>query len=142
MYLFQLIIIYCEPYITVIYIPLCIYFNKESSLACLIICWIYIPLCIYFNCCLHPYLFFAVLFTFHYVSISTIIPLNSVVLSVNLHSTMYLFQRRPFWTSSRSGANLHSTMYLFQRPGNACIHELHSHLHSTMYLFQQRRVTD
>ena len=54
---------------------------------------IYIPLCIYFNGGTNLLLATKNLFTFHYVSISTQSSLSIKQVHVNLHSTMYLFQR-------------------------------------------------
>ena len=54
---------------------------------------IYIPLCIYFN---HPAGLISSqmnTFTFHYVSISTIVLLIKHSMHNDLHSTMYLFQQ-------------------------------------------------
>ena len=55
---------------TVVYIPLCLYFNLSRGSACLIPFSVYIPLCLYFNLnyfCLLVFVMFS--FTFHYVSI-------------------------------------------------------------------------
>ena len=53
---------------------------------------IYIPLCIYFNLFLDVIAVPSLLFTFHYVSISTKLRRSFIWQKVNLHSTMYLFQ--------------------------------------------------
>ena len=76
------------------------------------------------------------LFTFHYVSISTMIERLSSILCSYLHSTMYLFQRRWFWNWFRLNIYLHSTMYLFQLFVVGTIVPIGFNLHSTMYLFQ------
>ena len=54
--------------------------------------FIYIPLCIYFNTLWQQTPLFSSKFTFHYVSISTGLILNTTPPEFNLHSTMYLFQ--------------------------------------------------
>ena len=93
MYLFQLHMVFLFCIDIFIYIPLCIYFNLMFCHAFLFLksylhstmylfqhsyCNgyisrndIYIPLCIYFNCDNSTILSGALLFTFHYVSIST-----------------------------------------------------------------------
>ena len=102
-------------FLILIYIPLCIYFNSLSGRNRNSFICIYIPLCIYFNLFDDPHLCDVVLFTFHYVSISTNLKCHSVMFlqiftfhyvsistcltdtklctSLYLHSTMYLFQR-------------------------------------------------
>ena len=54
-----------------IYIPLCIYFNRSVTTFVYGCSHIYIPLCIYFNLSLVGITVAHLLFTFHYVSIST-----------------------------------------------------------------------
>ena len=115
MYLFQRAALRMNTLTTFIYIPLCIYFNwfspSENRL----------------------YVFS---FTFHYVSISTILTIRILVviriyiplciyfnlirlyiliLHYNLHSTMYLFQPCAITGTTLLPIHLHSTMYLFQR---------------------------
>ena len=75
---------------------------------------IYIPLCIYFNSFFKTCPYVLAIFTFHYVSISTIVFILLENHLVYLHSTMYLFQLILFLILSLVGTNLHSTMYLFQ----------------------------
>ena len=53
---------------------------------------IYIPLCIYFNKLINIIDKYGLVFTFHYVSISTILLLLIQTAVIHLHSTMYLFQ--------------------------------------------------
>ena len=55
--------------------------------------YIYIPLCIYFNHCLVDKTLEYIIFTFHYVSISTNKRLSEKLMHNDLHSTMYLFQQ-------------------------------------------------
>ena len=76
---------------------------------------IYIPLCIYFNEYRGQLPYSKLLFTFHYVSISTHLLLKLMLLFINLHSTMYLFQLIQLISMFHFGENLHSTMYLFQQ---------------------------
>ena len=71
MYLFQPSSITKLNPITLIYIPLCIYFNLPCQKFCKGLLLIYIPLCIYFNPANFAILASTALFTFHYVSIST-----------------------------------------------------------------------
>ena len=71
MYLFQQIWPDCAAVYTLIYIPLCIYFNLDAVLNSETKNSIYIPLCIYFNAVDVVILFRRKIFTFHYVSIST-----------------------------------------------------------------------
>ena len=105
MYLFQLAVTPTFSASFLIYIPLCIYFNKVFFNPFISPILIYIPLCIYFNLktgagmmkCCHT-------FTFHYVSISTIIPrFRFSIIIVYLHSTMYLFQ--PMHSKFRLSSN-------------------------------------
>ena len=127
-------------FLILIYIPLCIYFNSLSGRNRNSFICIYIPLCIYFNLFDDPHLCDVVLFTFHYVSISTNLKCHSVMFlqiftfhyvsistcltdtklctSLYLHSTMYLFQRYCRMQSGKEQRNLHSTMYLFQQQRN------------------------
>ena len=114
MYLFQPLSIRKVCGRTVIYIPLCIYFNLNFSCQ---------------NLRRHP-------FTFHYVSISTKLFPAFMRYLCYLHSTMYLFQLLYNFCASwilfiyiplciyfnlidwsigiSHWLNLHSTMYLFQ----------------------------
>ena len=76
-------------------------------------------------------------FTFHYVSISTIIPLILLIFLTHLHSTMYLFQPVEHRINLVRHIHLHSTMYLFQPTGTLTFSLILRNLHSTMYLFQR-----
>ena len=58
---------------------------------------------------------FLPLFTFHYVSISTLSFPESTDAVKHLHSTMYLFQPEPIYPKVYHYSHLHSTMYLFQQ---------------------------
>ena len=78
--------------VTCIYIPLCTYFNRRNCCINSASSRIYIPLRIYFNLIVCDFLHLDFLFTFHYVSISTITPMVALVRPLHLHSTMYLFQ--------------------------------------------------
>ena len=78
--------------VTCIYIPLCTYFNRRNCCINSASSRIYIPLRIYFNLIVCDFLHLGYLFTFHYVSISTITPMVALVRPLHLHSTMYLFQ--------------------------------------------------
>ena len=158
MYLFQLVSDTKYDMLSAIYIPLCIYFNWSCSREPYCIAYIYIPLCIYFNDYMRVNGLMAFWFTFHYVSISTIV-LISICLSLrkftfhyvsistvkrqqrkqqlrHLHSTMYLFQPCLWLLLLRWLCYLHSTMYLFQPHLRVMLHQFLRHLHSTMYLFQ------
>ena len=141
-----------------IYIPLCIYFNIRVSIAFVIWLFIYIPLCIYFN----KYIRFVdgkiLLFTFHYVSISTnlIIRKDTNQISIYIPLCIYFnndtsndktsvnsftFHYVSISTSSITILTvlityLHSTMYLFQQVLIMDFAEADQYLHSTMYLFQ------
>ena len=66
---------------TAIYIPLCIYFNLILTRTTKALNLIYIPLCIYFNRLLIVFHCRTIQFTFHYVSISTM--LASTYLSIS-----------------------------------------------------------
>ena len=57
---------------------------------------IYIPLCIYFNLTSSCLMISLLLFTFHYVSISTRYNAMAIIMYIDLHSTMYLFQPQIF----------------------------------------------
>ena len=120
---------------------------------------IYIPLCIYFNW-FSPsenrlYVFS---FTFHYVSISTILTIRILVviriyiplcIYFNMHKLIIYFLRSfiyiplcIYFNLIRLYIlilhyNLHSTMYLFQPCAITGTTLLPIHLHSTMYLFQR-----
>ena len=106
--------LYFESY-TFIYIPLCIYFNIIRPIRIRITFKIYIPLCIYFNWGRM---------------------LRDILLRINLHSTMYLFQPCAITGTTLLPIHLHSTMYLFQQIYLKHIINRHINLHSTMYLFQ------
>ena len=97
---------------------------------------IYIPLCIYFNDYSYVLTIDGTSFTFHYVSISTILLIISAVATLHLHSTMYLFQLQPLPAASLQQRYLHSTMYLFQQSFRPHLSVAKFYLHSTMYLFQ------
>ena len=74
-----------------IYIPLCLYFNKEAGWKEKHHIQIYIPLCLYFNeylCVLFTEL---TLFTFHYVSILICQNRLDIMYQSDLHSIMSLF---------------------------------------------------
>ena len=92
MYLFQPAHLPRDRCASIIYIPLCIYFNPAPEVAILTILIIYIPLCIYFNSFFKTCPYVLAIFTFHYVSISTIVFILLENHLVYLHSTMYLFQ--------------------------------------------------
>ena len=77
MYLFQLDDYEFEPFLLFIYIPLCIYFNDMLEVFKWIPELIYIPLCIYFNEGVGDSDKMISSFTFHYVSISTLISFSS-----------------------------------------------------------------
>ena len=131
--------------------------STNNSLARFYSKCIYIPLCIYFNPVLAISLVVPILFTFHYVSISTLQRVGVEVVSIYLHSTMYLFQQRNREHFLRKFPYLHSTMYLFQHAvgfilnlillftfhyvsistiSKTTLYRYIDHLHSTMYLFQ------
>ena len=115
MYLFQPVLSDRDRYLVLIYIPLCIYFNENNSLMTRNGSSIYIPLCIYFNRTKD----FKII-----INIEIYIPLciyfnNAVLepyslLSLYLHSTMYLFQPNRTVLRPVADIHLHSTMYLFQ----------------------------
>ena len=159
MYLFQLNAIWTPSDFFLIYIPLCIYFNRSKSGNPFSNTHIYIPLSIYFNGtrCLSSIEYPR--FTFHYVSISTITPCCDRGGKHHLHSTMYLFQRYsapgtlkvPVWftfhyvsISTMSILIICVSTVLIYIP--LCIYFNHEavhgniptfiNLHSTMYLFQ------
>ena len=77
------------------------------------------------------------LFTFHYVSISTLSMIRLPDYRKHLHSTMYLFQHFSYSFNSSKEYYLHSTMYLFQRQARVHLYNFLIYLHSTMYLFQR-----
>ena len=74
------------------------------------------------------------LFTFHYVSIKSVINLHICRNFRYLHSTMYLLNLYLFSRMGCKYQNLHSTMYLLNLADaiNILVHVLN--LHSTMYL--------
>ncbi len=136
MYLFQRSVTTFVYGCSHIYIPLCIYFNTIASgtttvphndLHSTMYLFqlndnymfylrkgIYIPLCIYFNDYTLVYTNDKNLFTFHYVSISTVLIMDFAEADQYLHSTMYLFQPTRRGQPRLSCKYLHSTMYLFQ----------------------------
>ena len=93
MYLFQLLKKFLPDCQAIIYIPLCIYFNYFADKQQVFLFAIYIPLCIYFNRYNAMAIIMYIVFTFHYVSISTAEKAEDGKVELNLHSTMYLFQR-------------------------------------------------
>ncbi len=91
------IMIRCIP----IYIPLCIYFNLRSLFIVhflLVFTFHYVSISTGETVVSTPLL---LAFTFHYVSISTIVDIQAVVVVLDLHSTMYLFQQNRIWTVIR-----------------------------------------
>ena len=79
------------------------------------------------------------LFTFHYVSIKSVINLHICRNFRYLHSTMYLLNLYLFSRMGCKYQNLHSTMYLLNLADaiNILVHVLN--LHSTMYLLNRRQ---
>ena len=161
MYLFQRRLPLCSVMMNVIYIPLCIYFNRYYYLFAKFFALIYIPLCIYFNkghwffrqrytsiyipLCIYfnipeDHIFREVVsFTFHYVSISTCECINHsiyVILFTFHYVSISTLSDNPI---AASPFYLHSTMYLFQLFSVSHRLSVSWYLHSTMYLFQRPR---
>ena len=104
---------------TLIYIPLCIYFNRLLSVWLFPVFCIYIPLCIYFNPSYRRW---------HHIY-------------RYLHSTMYLFQplfSLPFLSDL---PDLHSTMYLFQPWQSASCSARPYHIYIPLCIYFNRRST-
>ena len=147
-----------------IYIPLCIYFNIRVSIAFVIWLFIYIPLCIYFN----KYIRFVdgkiLLFTFHYVSISTnlIIRKDTNQISIYIPLCIY-FNWNPVpqqmilmliyiplciyfnndTSNDKTSVNSFTFHYVSISTSSITILTvLITYLHSTMYLFQQVLIMD
>ena len=119
-----------------IYIPLCIYFNIIFNNIPRALVVIYIPLCIYFNFYSPVLITDRMVFTFHYVSISTSNRINDFQFVGHIYIPLctyfnYQTQNRSHmkhwftfhyvsistWTGYRAWIRLlylHSTMYLFQ----------------------------
>ena len=78
---------------------------------------------------------FASVFTFHYVSISTdyidLVPCDYV----HLHSTMYLFQRRRKLLCATM-CDIYIPLCIYFNSHNSKRYTINHYLHSTMYLFQ------
>ena len=97
-----------------IYIPLCIYFNPEFFVAAPP-SKLHLHSTMYLFQLLLAGLFpILLIFTFHYVSISTFYFEHTYHTLHHLHSTMYLFQPLSSHILKAGYINLHSTMYLFQ----------------------------
>ena len=115
MYLFQLTPILGLAFLSsVIYIPLCIYFNlSPSSLGrqLNVFTFHYVSistLTIFLSSSLYP------IFTFHYVSISTKSPITSEISPYEFTFHYVSISTCPQWLRLQPGSYLHSTMYLFQ----------------------------
>ena len=80
-------------------------------------------------------------FTFHYVSIKSGKTETWKSYISNLHSTMYLLNRRQGSASLVIDADLHSTMYLLNLHLIYLILVKIKHLHSTMYLLNPKQRT-
>ena len=114
MYLFQPTFSYNNLVIGIIYIPLCIYFNlSPSSLGrqLNVFTFHYVSistLTIFLSSSLYP------IFTFHYVSISTKSPITSEISPYEFTFHYVSISTCPQWLRLQPGSYLHSTMYLFQ----------------------------
>ena len=75
-----------------------------------------------------------IIFTFHYVSIKSIIRKHQLPPQKNLHSTMYLLNPNDMIKAMNLLVHLHSTMYLLNQCRFCPCPRSHQHLHSTMYL--------
>ena len=136
MYLFQHYMPDISGKVTLIYIPLCIYFNSESASGTSSAVMIYIPLCIYFNMSIRMYCS---------QSSAIYIPLciyfnrnarrSSIQSWINLHSTMYLFQLFNVIVLS-SIHRIYIPLCIYFNQSRETVPRLTLHLHSTMYLFQ------
>ena len=73
-------------------------------------------------------------FTFHYVSINTILTMFHRCSLLTLHSTMFLLIRRPDRYRVEGYKSLHSTMFLLIRMRVLLGDPDHLPLHSTMFL--------
>ena len=114
MYLFQLTITNVRYTLTAIYIPLCIYFNFRQRAPCscrVVFTFHYVSIS---TTCKYPARCDNLKFTFHYVSISTSIIINSTSLKIIYIPLCIYFniRRSPAWFTAIN--DLHSTMYLFQ----------------------------
>ena len=136
MYLFQRRMRHDDSNGNHIYIPLCIYFNiKDKSISY----WFSTFTFHYVSISTKTQIWneaLTYLFTFHYVSISTRARSLIYNTTVNLHSTMYLFQPKVSGIPTKWYPHLHSTMYLFQLARTGVDTMVCPNLHSTMYLFQ------
>ena len=130
MYLFQRRLPLCSVMMNVIYIPLCIYFNRYYYLFAKFFALIYIPLCIYFNkghwffrqrytsiyipLCIYfnipeDHIFREVVsFTFHYVSISTCECINH-----SIYVILFTFHYVSISTASRLVVKLYFYGFTF-----------------------------
>ena len=108
MYLFQLNAIWTPSDFFLIYIPLCIYFNRSKSGNPFSNTHIYIPLCIYFNGtrCLSSIEYPR--FTFHYVSISTLCPIIFIFLGVGIYIPLCIYFNR----TARATSGLSKHIYI------------------------------
>ena len=106
------------------FVRYCKYSNLHSTM------YLLNPLCFTFTISIKT-------FTFHYVSIKSVILLRMLSGKSNLHSTMYLLNRLLKLLDNHTQSNLHSTMYLLNRLLMRFLLLLQWHLHSTMYLLNQ-----
>ena len=144
---------------TLLYIPLCFYFNNVSYRRFPWTGRLYIPLCFYFNHIghlisfrilqsLHSTMFlfqwklvdggFDILFsfTFHYVSISMQGALRNSVIYPNFTFHYVSISMGHDVRELTEHITLHSTMFLFQFRSPVWLAVFFSALHSTMFLFQ------
>ena len=76
-------------------------------------------------------------FTFHYVSIKSLVLYDVSLVFSYLHSTMYLLNHYMWVPKGSKICNLHSTMYLLNHFLTLCLNSFAKNLHSTMYLLNQ-----
>ena len=120
-----------------IYIPLCIYFNVFNLIAMIIEVFTFTFHYVSISTgTANSDNIFCQSFTFHYVSISTDGVYDSIAGSINLHSTMYLFQLNSI-VLSFLGFKFTFHYVSISTKNIVQMYYQQSYLHSTMYLFQQ-----
>ena len=123
-----------------IYIPLCIYFNRYERCNNAVrprftFHYVSISTVLLVLCW-----FFLYKFTFHYVSISTFCFERTYHILHHLHSTMYLFQRS-VTTFVYGCSHIYIPLCIyFNTIASGTTTVPHNDLHSTMYLFQHRKL--
>ncbi len=141
MYLFQPVFLCSALHRAQIYIPLCIYFNVNEILCCGLVNSIYIPLCIYFNGQSDTNNSINPTFTFHYVSISTLLTIllnliNSIYIPLCIYFNKFPKYRLPYDIQ----IYIPLCIYFNQLPNSTVIIRINIYIPLCIYFNQPRGV--